>query len=79
MQRRGERDLWAKFGVPLPPSLLALVQGIDGRRSIREIAESVARSGQGDGAEFETLARKLFEALWRCDFVAMGLREDAAG
>jgi hypothetical protein len=52
------------------------VQNIDGRRTIREIAECVARgdrSGQGGTADLEAFARTLFQELWRFDFVAMGL------
>ena len=54
---------------------LPFVQGIDGRRTIREIAEDVAQSGARRGAvtEVEKFGRKLFESLWRLDFLAMGL------
>jgi len=54
---------------------LPFVQLVDGRRTIREIAAEVAgararRAGQGDVEEF---GRRLFQSLWRLDFVAMGL------
>ena len=47
---------------------LPFVRNIDGRRTIREIAASVAQS-----AALEKFARKLFQSLWRLDFVAMAL------
>jgi SAM-dependent methyltransferase len=55
---------------------LPFVQHVDGRRTIREIAADVAqiggpqRSGVDDREDF---GRKLFQSLWRLDFVAMGL------
>ena len=57
---------------------LPFVQRIDGRRTIREIAAEVAQSGarRGDVAELEKFARKLFQSLWRLDFLAMGLKSD---
>jgi hypothetical protein len=54
---------------------LPFVRGVDGRRTIREIAADVAKSGarRGDPAELEKFAGKLFQYLWRLDFLAMGL------
>ena len=54
---------------------LPFVQHVDGRRSIREIAELVAQTGtrRGEQAEVEKFGRKLFQSLWRHDFLAMGL------
>ncbi|ORV91331.1 hypothetical protein AWC11_10820 [Mycobacterium interjectum] len=49
---------------------------IDDRRTIREIAAEVAQgpaSRRGDAADVEKFARKLFQGLWRLDFLAMGL------
>jgi SAM-dependent methyltransferase len=59
---------------------LPFVQNIDGRRTIREIAERVAQSGEwsrASVADFETFGRKLFQALWRLDFLAMALNADS--
>jgi hypothetical protein len=56
---------------------LPFVQRVDGRRTIREIAEAVARndaSRRANTADVEAFARKLFQALWRLDFLAMGLK-----
>jgi SAM-dependent methyltransferase len=55
---------------------LPFVQHVDGSRTIREIAAFVAEgkdSQRGSVADFEKFGRKLFQALWRLDFVAMAL------
>jgi hypothetical protein len=54
---------------------LAFVQLIDGRRTIREIAQCVAQNGARRGAVTEVAksGRKPFQSLWRLDFLAMGL------
>jgi SAM-dependent methyltransferase len=58
---------------------LPLVQHVDGKRTIRDIAASVhsGASSRGSVPRAEKFARKLFEALWRLDFVAMALNSDA--
>jgi SAM-dependent methyltransferase len=65
--------------VSLNAAQLPLVQRIDGRRTIREIAADVAQSGarRGDAADLEKFARKLYQSLWRLDFLAMGLNADS--
>ena len=58
---------------------LPFVQRIDGRRTIREIAAGVAQSKQtrrANVADLETFGRKLFQSLWRLDFLAMGLNAE---
>jgi SAM-dependent methyltransferase len=61
----------------LSPAQQLFVQLVDGRRTIREIAASVAQRGHGELAgsteEAEEFARRLFQALWRLDFLAMAL------
>jgi len=55
---------------------LAVVQNVDGRRTIREIVATVAGSqvpGQDRVVESENFCRELFQALWRLDFLAMRL------
>jgi SAM-dependent methyltransferase len=72
----GNEIVWGGSRLALSPAQLPFVQNIDGRRTIREIAECVARgdrSGQGGTADLEAFARTLFQELWRFDFVAMGL------
>jgi SAM-dependent methyltransferase len=46
---------------------------VDGRRTIREIAQRVARTGtsQADVADLESLARSVFENFWQLDLLAM--------
>jgi SAM-dependent methyltransferase len=55
---------------------LPFVQHVDGRRTIRGIAECVARQGEprrANAADLEKFGRNLFQALWRLDFLAMAL------
>jgi SAM-dependent methyltransferase len=70
------------FRMALNPAQLAFAQSVDGRRTIREIAEHVARSGKSPGAstaDLEQFGRKLFQSLWRYDFLAMALDKNADG
>ncbi|OBH01365.1 hypothetical protein A5696_13495 [Mycobacterium sp. E2699] len=54
---------------------LPFVEHVDGRRTIREIAARVAQgtSRRADVGELEKFGRKLFQSLWRLDFVQMTL------
>jgi SAM-dependent methyltransferase len=55
---------------------LALVQPIDGRRSLREIAASAASTGvlpAEDCVEMESRTLRVFEWLWKTDVLAMRL------
>ena len=54
---------------------LPFLQQVDGHRTIRDIAASVhsETSQRGSLADVEKFARKLFQALWRLDFLAMAL------
>ncbi|WAC92697.1 class I SAM-dependent methyltransferase [Mycobacterium sp. Aquia_213] len=61
------------YRVRLGPAQLPFAQLVDGRRSIREIAAGVAQRGGGSTGEAEDFARKLFQELWRLDFLAMAL------
>ncbi len=63
----------------LDATQLPFVQHVDGRRTIREIAACVADSGesQGSRAKLEKFARKLFESLWRLDFLAIALNANS--
>ncbi|MCV7031507.1 class I SAM-dependent methyltransferase [Mycobacterium sherrisii] len=60
----------------LSPAQLPFAQLVDGRRSIREIAANV-RPGSDTG-DAEDFARKLFQELWRLDFLAMAIGASAA-
>ncbi len=63
----------------LDSAQLPFVQHVDGHRTIREIAASVRTGGSSRGsvAGVEKFARKLFEALWRLDFLAMAMNSDS--
>jgi SAM-dependent methyltransferase len=56
---------------------LPFVQEVDGHRTIREIAASVhgEASSRGSLTDVEQFARKLFQALWRLDFLGMALND----
>ena len=57
---------------------LPFVQQVDGRRTIRDIAARVAQSARlarAGTADLESFGRKLFQSLWRLDFVAMALNQ----
>ena len=60
---------------PLNSAQLPFVQHVDGHRTIREIAASVhtGASSRGSVVDVEKFARKLFQSLWRLDFLAMTL------
>ena len=64
----------------LTPAQLPFVQYVDGRRTIREIAARVAESGQSlqdSVAAREKFGRKLFQSMWRLDFLAMALNANS--
>jgi SAM-dependent methyltransferase len=64
----------------LDSNQLPFVQHVDGQRTIRQIAASAAQTGgsrRGSRADVEKFARKLFEALWRLDFLAMVLNPES--
>jgi SAM-dependent methyltransferase len=61
----------------LDPNQIALVQKVDGRRSIREIVAVTARTdplSQLSLVDLEDFSRTLFQSLWQRDFLAMGIR-----
>jgi SAM-dependent methyltransferase len=65
----------------LNPAQLPFVQNIDGRKTIRELAASVAQAGgspRASAADLEKFGRRLFQSLWRLDFVAMALNAGSA-
>jgi SAM-dependent methyltransferase len=76
----GNEIVWPGSRVGLNPAQLPFVQYVDGRRSIREIIRCVLQqhgvSGTGT-AELESFVRRLFQTLWRVDFVAMALHADS--
>jgi hypothetical protein len=72
----GSDIYWPGRRWTLQPDQLAFVEYIDGRRTIREIAQQVVgrtyRPLVGD-ADIEEMGRRLFQSLWRLDLVAMAL------
>ncbi len=70
----GEEIYRANWRTGLTPAQLRFVQQVDGRRTIRQIATRLAQSKEpprASPAELVKFGRKLFESLWRLDFVAM--------
>ena len=64
----------------LTAAQLPFVRYIDGHRTIREIAACVAQSKDtqlGSAGDFEKFGRKLFQSLWRLDFLAIALNPAA--
>lgn len=62
------------YRLRLRPDQLPFAQLVDGHRSIREIAAAVAARGlPGGTGTAEDFARKLFQELWRLDFLAMAI------
>jgi SAM-dependent methyltransferase len=62
--------------MPLDPVQVALLEQMDGLRTIREIVGAASQNGvlpQRSQAELEQFAASLFQSLWRLDFLAMGL------
>jgi SAM-dependent methyltransferase len=67
---------WPGARMRLAAAQLPFVQYVDGQRTIREITTCVAQNGEalhGSAADLEEFARKLFQSLWRLDFLAMAL------
>ena len=67
------RHNWA---MPLDAVQVALLQQMDGRRTIREIIGAASQGGvlpQRSQADLEQLGKTLFQSLWQLDFLAMGL------
>lgn len=63
----------------LEPEHVELVQLMDGRRSLGEIAETVSPSGQfpsPDPDEMRLRVRDLARRLWQLDFIALGIRPE---
>jgi SAM-dependent methyltransferase len=63
------------WSVILSAAQLPFLRLVDGRSTIREIAERVGQTGsrRAHATELERFARKLFQSLWRLDFLAIGL------
>ena len=78
----GDEILVRDAKLKLNPAQLPFVQHADGRRTIREICASVAQRQEFDGVgeeQIQEFGHKLFEALWRVDFLAMARNTTAPG
>jgi hypothetical protein len=76
----GAEIFQAGWRVGLDADQLAFVKHVDGRRTIREIAACVAQSGawpHASAARLEKFGRKLFQSLWRHDFLAIALNANS--
>jgi SAM-dependent methyltransferase len=72
----GTDIVWPGARMRANASQLPFVQHVDGRRTIREIVAEVAKKADSPPAsidDLETFGRKLFQSLWRLDWVAMAL------
>ncbi len=73
----GDEIFWPSGAkLKLNPAQLPFVQHVDGRRTIREIVESVARRAnvaEESRSDLQEFGRELFQSLWRLDFLAMAL------
>jgi SAM-dependent methyltransferase len=74
----GEEIFRPDWRTSLNAAQLPFVQLVDGSRTIREIAAAVHRetASRGSVTDVEKFARKLFQSLWRLDFLAMALHND---
>lgn len=71
-----EEAVWPGGRMRLNPAQLAFARNVDGRSTIRQIAQRLAQQNESSGvstADLENFGRKLFQALWRLDFVAMAI------
>lgn len=78
----GDEIHWPGGKQKLNPAQLPFVQHVDGHRTIAKIIECVAHAG-GIADEHRVLLQdfghKLFQGLWRLDFLAMALNTDPTG
>jgi hypothetical protein len=67
------------WSMNLNTAQLPFVYHVDDRNTIGEIAERVAQteSRRADVADLEDFGRRLFQSLWRLDFLVMGLDSDS--
>ncbi len=72
----GEELFRPDWRMTVTPAHLPFVRRIDGHRTIREIIASVAEAGASPrvgSSDLEKFAQRVFQALWRLDFLAMAL------
>jgi hypothetical protein len=70
----GKQLLRHNWNMSLDEPQLALLQKVDGQRSIREIASGSHLTSTSD-ARYQSFALGLFRSLWQLDFVGMKIAE----
>ncbi len=78
----GNEIFRSDFRMRLDPQQLQFVREVDGGKTIREIVATVAAASGAQPAvraDMESFAHRLFEALWRLDFLGMALRSGPVG
>jgi SAM-dependent methyltransferase len=73
----GDEAVWPGGRMPINPVQLAFVRNIDGHSTIRQIAQRITKQNDSSGvssADLEPFGRKLFQSLWRLDYVAMAVQ-----
>ena len=75
----GQEIFRPNWRTSVTPAQIRFLQHVDGRRTIRQIAHQLAKSGEPLGVgDLEEFGRRLFESLWLLDFAAMTLKESPA-
>jgi SAM-dependent methyltransferase len=73
---------WPRARMSVNPAQLPFVGHIDGRRTIQEIAACAAQAHywrRADVDDLQIFGRKLFQSLWRLDWLSMALKPSARG
>jgi SAM-dependent methyltransferase len=73
----GQEIFRPNWRTSVTPAQIRFLQHVDGRRTIRQIADLLAKSGEPLGVgDLEEFGRRLLESLWLLDFAAMTLKEN---
>lgn len=73
----GQEIFRPNWRTSVTPAQIRFLQHVDGRRTIRQIADRLAKSGEPLGVgDLEEFGRRLFESLWLLDFAAMTLQDN---
>lgn len=73
----GQEIFRPNWRTTVTPAQIRFLQHVDGRCTIRQIADRLAKSGEPLGVgDLEEFGRRLFESLWLLDFAAMTLKEN---
>jgi hypothetical protein len=78
----GSQLMQPGWGIALDEGQLALARQVDGRRTIKEIADATAEASGGTAGAADARMRAavdFFRLLWTLDFVAIGLERCTVG